>query len=555
MRFTRVVFIKRNSSRRGKKKYSSVLLVQGERVPVARGPGRPRSDEPRRTKVVHRTLANLSQLPSALVDLIERFCVAERKGEPLEVHAGSDPEIVVGPAYGPLAGLLALARELGLERALGTSRLGRLALFLVLARVLHRGSRLSATRWAGTQAVAATLGLRPFDEDDLYAALDWLEKRQADIERALAPSPSQGAVFLYDVTSSYFEGQKNELAAPGYNRDGKRYKKQLVAGLLTDAQGEPVSIQLYEGNTADPTTIPDPIRKLAEEFGSKEVVFVGDRGMLKTKGKALLSDQGFQYVTALTDPEIRRMLREGKLQLDLFSEEVCEVVVDDLRYILRRNPATTNRHRHRREDQLARVRAKVAKRDLYLASHPRADPAVSLRQAEHWLKVYKLNAFVAARLEGNTVQLEIDNAKRATVEQFDGCYVVVSNVPAAKASAQCLWDRYGYLQNVERDFRTLKTSLLELRPIFLRKAQRTRGHALVAMLALKLTRNLSNRVQPLDITVQDALDRLDGVRLVSLADPRLGLWRLPTRWDEPQAQILAVLPPLAAPMLSPRPSA
>ena len=546
------MFLKRNSSRRGKKQYSSVLLVQGERVPVARGPGRPKADEPRRTKVIHRTLANLSKLPPVLIELVERFCVAERNGEPLDGFLGGASEVVVGPAFGPLAAMLALAREVGLERALGTSRPGRLAMFLVLARVLHRGSRLSSTRWAGTQAVSATLGLGAFDEDDLYAALDWLAQRQTEIERALAPTATTGAVFLYDVTSSYFEGQKNELAAPGYNRDGKRYKKQLVAGLLTDEDGEPISIQLYEGNTADPTTVPDPIRKLAEEFGAKDVVVVGDRGMLKAKGKALLTERGFRYVTALTDPEIRRMLREGTLQMELFTEEICEVAADGLRYILRRNPATTDRHRGRREDQLARVQNKTAKRDLHLEKHPRADPAVSLRQAERWLKVYKLDAFVSARLEGRKVLLEIDAVKRAAVEKFDGCYVVVSNVPVGQASAQCLWDRYGYLQRVERDFRALKTSLLEVRPIFLRKAGRTRGHALVAMLALKLTRALERRVRPLDITLKDALERLDSVRLVSFADPKLGLWRLPTRFEPAAAELLPYLPPLAAPLLSQR---
>jgi hypothetical protein len=552
-----VVFIKRNSSRRGTKVYSSVLLVQGERVPVERGPGRPPKGEKRRTKVVHRTLANLSKLPPELIELIERFCVADRRGETLEFASiESPPDVVIGPAYGPLAGMMALARARGLERALGTTRLGRLALFLVLARVLHRGSRLSATRWADTQAVAAAMGLGRFDEDDLYAALDWIAEHQQEIERSLTPAPQKGTVFLYDVTSSYFEGQKNELAAPGYNRDGKRYKKQLVAGLLTDIKGEPVSIQVYEGNTADQTTVPDQVRKLGEELGAQEIVLVGDRGMLKTQGKELLTERGFRYVTALTNPEIRRMLRDGVFQLELFTEQVCEVVGEDgVRYILHRNPATTERHRTRRADQLARVREKVDARNAFLERRPRASSAASLRQAERWLRVYKLDAFVSARLEGHKVVLEVDDAKRAAVEQFDGCYVVVSDVPADQASAQTLWERYGYLQRVERDFRTLKTSLLEIRPIFLRKAQRTRGHAVVAMLALKLVRELERRVAPLGISVKEALVRLEGVRLVSLGNPELGLWRLPTRWDKPQADILAVLPPLATPMLSPRPAA
>ena len=208
------MFIKRNNSKRGGKTYSCVLLVKGERVEVPRAPGRPRKGDKRKTKVVHRTLANLSKLPPALIELVERYCEAERRGETLQV-TGEEAQPVVGRAYGPLAGLLALAREMGVERALGTSRQGKLALLLVLARVLHQGSRLSAVRWAQTQAVAETLGLGRFDEDDLYAALDWLAEEQPRIERTLAPGKCSGAVFLYDVTSSYLEGQKNELAAAG----------------------------------------------------------------------------------------------------------------------------------------------------------------------------------------------------------------------------------------------------------------------------------------------------------------------------------------------------
>jgi hypothetical protein len=195
-------------------------LVQGERVPVKRGPGRPRADEPRKTTVVHRTLANLSLLPAGLVSLIEKWIDSEREGEPLQV--GEAPEVIIGRAFGPLGAALALARELGIERVLGKSKLARLALFLVLARVLHRGSRLSAVRWADSQAVREALGLGKFDEDDLYAALDWLAQEQPRIEQELLQSRQRPTVYLYDVTSSYFEGQCNALAAPGYNRDGKR---------------------------------------------------------------------------------------------------------------------------------------------------------------------------------------------------------------------------------------------------------------------------------------------------------------------------------------------
>jgi hypothetical protein len=547
------MFIKRSKSKRGEKTYESVLLVQGERVPVPRGPGRPRKDEKRQTKVVHHTVANLSKMPEPLVAMIDRFCKAERAGEPLDGFVSQD-EPAIGPAYGPLAALLMLARELGIVGALGADRQATLALFLVLARVAHRGSRLSAVRWAETQAVREILGLDAFGEDDLYEALDWLAARQERIEETLAPRAQGGAVFLYDVTSSYLEGQHNELAAPGYNRDGKRFKKQIVAGLLTDVLGEPVAIQVYEGNTSDPDTFGDQVDKLAHRFGAKEVVLVGDRGMIKAKGRERLAEHGFRYVTSLTDPEIRKALASGVLQLGLFDEEVAEVVNEDRRYILRRNPAMTRRTQSRRADQLAKVQSKVADRNALVADSDRADPQVSLTAATKWLKTYKLQKYVRAELRDRMVHLVVDEDARAELESLDGCYVVVTDVPVANASAQTIWDRYGDLQRVERDFRTMKTTGLELRPIFLRKANRTRAHAFVTMLALKIIRALQQRVAPLGLTWEDALDRLQGVRLVTLADPALGLWRLPVRWAPEQRAILDVLPRLPTPRLSLRPA-
>lgn len=545
------MFIKRNRSVQNGKTYVSTLLVHGERVPVPRPPGRPHADEVRATKVVHRTLANLSKLPEPLIALVERYCKAERAGEPLDNLAG-DGEPTVGPCFGQMASCLAIARELGIERALGTERLPRLALFLVLARVIHRGSRRSAVRWAQEHALRSILDIGEFDEDDLYDALDWLHDNQDRIEDALAPRRTDGAVFLYDVTSSYFEGQKNELAAPGYNRDGKRYKKIVVAGLLTDHQGEPISVQLYPGNTADPATVEDQVGKLRARFGGAEAVFVGDRGMVKAYGKERLAENGFRYVTSLTKPEIRKLLRTGSLQLNLFDEEIVEVVgTQGERWILRLNPATRARCRSRRADQLARVQQRVSARNDKVTTSPRASADVSLREAATLLKTYGLDRFVAARLGDRTVTLEIDEARKAEVELLDGCYVVESDVPEAAATSQTLWDRYGDLQMVERDFRTLKTDFLELRPIFHRKATRTRGLAVVAMLALKIVREFRRRLAPLDLSVEEALHRLATVRLVTMAAPELNLWRLPKRWPAPVQELLDALPRLTPPLLSP----
>lgn len=515
-------------------------------MPVGTRPrGRPRRNAPPApTRVVHRVLANLSKLPPELVALIEDYCRGRIPSE-----EAADP--CVGPCYGVLAGLRAVAEELGLTRVLGEDRRGRLALFLVLARLAHRGSRLSAVRWAEDHAVSEALGLGRFDEDDLYETLDWLAAEQSRVELEMARARPVSALFLYDVTSSYLEGQKNELAAAGYNRDGKRFKKQVVVGLLTDAAGEPVAVRVYQGNTADPRTVADPVHLLARELGAKDVVFVGDRGMLKSAPRAEIAKAGFRFLTALTDAQVRSLLRRGEIQLGLFEENVAEVTTSDhRRLVLRMNPETRARDRQRRADQLERVRSKVAQRNTRVREHPRSDPAVSLRHAEELLRTYRLDRFCDARLRDREVEIVVDHARRDDVELLDGCYVLETDVPAERMDAGNVHARYMDLAKVERDFRTMKTGLLELRPIHLRKATRTRGHAFVTMIALRLARAIEARLRGTGLSVQDALDRLTGVRLVTVADPSLGLWRLPTRHAPAQREILDHLPPLPVPALS-----
>jgi transposase len=554
------VFIKRNHTVLGGKAYQSVLLVQGKRVPAKRPPGRPAAGAPApKSVVVHETLANLSKLPPDLLDLIERHCKGQppppESPSPLASGSGASADIHLGPCYGVLAALDGLAREIGLVQAVGEqNRLQRLALFLIYARLAHQGSRLSAARWSEDHAVKEILGLGSFDEDDLYAALEDLQSRQASIEAALAPkakaSPAR-AIYLYDVTSAYFEGFKNELADFGYNRDGKKGKKQLVAGLLTDGNGEPISIELYRGNTGDPPTFLDAVQKLKVRFGAEEVALVGDRGMIKRLGKAALGEAKFCYVTALTDPQIRALLAKKHLQLELFEEKPAEVELNGKRYVLRCNPQTQARERARRADQWARVQAKITARNLKVEQKPRTDPNSSLKQARALLTKYRLGGWVKVELAGRKVVWTEDNAARQKQAELDGCYVIESDLPKAVASTQQVHDRYLDLTQVERDFRTLKTGLLELRPIFLRKEGRTRGHALVCLLALKLARELDRRLAPLGLTVEDGLDRLKAVRLVRLGNhSEVELWRLPSSYPRAQSEILEALPKLKPPMLS-----
>ena len=550
------MFIKRNHTVLAGKDYQSILLVQGKRVPAKRPPGRPAAGAPApKSVVVHETLANLSKLPPDLLELIERHCQhppPPAGAGPSASGADGADAIHLGPCYGVLAALDGLARELGLVKAVGEqSRAQRLALFLIYARLAHQGSRLSAARWSEDHAVKEILQVGGFDEDDLYAALEDLEARQAGIEAALAPKPSQArAIYLYDVTSVYFEGQKNELADFGYPHGGKPGKKQLVAGLLADGQGEPLAIQLYRGNTSDPPTFLDAVQKLKVRFGAEEVALVGDRGMIKRLGKAALGEARFRYVTALTDPQIRALLAKNRLQLELFEEKPAEVEVDGKRYVLRCHPQTQARERARRADQWARVQAKLTARNQQVEQKPRSDPQSSLKQAQALLAKYRLQAWVKVALAGRQVVWTEDAAARQTQAELDGCYVIESDLPKAAADTQQVHDRYLDLTQVERDFRTLKTGLLELRPIFLRKEGRTRGHALVCLLALKLARELDRRLAPLGLTVEDGLERLKAVRLVRLGDSEMELWRLPTSYPAAQTEVLAALPKLKPPLLS-----
>jgi transposase len=409
---------------------------------------------------------------------------------------------------------------------------------------------LGALRWAEDHAVAEVIGVDTFDEDDLYAALDWLQGNQERIEKVLAPKPRDGAFFLYDVTSSYFEGQYNELAAHGYNRDGKKYKKQLVAGLLTDEEGEPVSISVHKGNTSDPVTFGPMVERVKERFGAGEVVMVGDRGMIKSKGIEQLGASGMRYVTALTNPQTRKLITEKVIDPELFDEEPAEIEHEGRRLILRLNPAVRQREQERRKDQLARLARRLEEGNAKLAVSARSKMETLQKKAQTWVNHYHFGKWLTIKAEGRMVSLCENTQEREQAELLDGCYVIVTDLPAKDCATTNLCERYMSLQKVERDFRSMKTAQLEMRPIYLRKAERTEGHAFVTMLALKLTRRLDALAAPLGLTVDDLVERLAGVRLVSLGPVPLGFWRLPDSFLHAQQQILDLLPPLPSPSLS-----
>src|SRR5919109_445900 len=334
-------------------------------------------------KVLHRTIANLSQCSAAEIEALR--LALRHKGE-LE-HLGTLQDAITlkqGLSFGAVWTVYQVARRLGIEQALGTTRDGKLALWQVIARVIDQGSRLSAVRLAMAHAACDVLGLGPFDEDALYENLDWLAEVQASIEdrlfaQRLKIKPVN--LFLYDVTSSYLEGTHNELAAFGYNRDGKKGKRQIVIGLLCDEDGQPVSIEVFPGNTQDPRTFAAQLAKVKSRFGATAITFVGDRGMIKGQQIEDLGQHGFHYITAITKPQIEKLLRTGTLQMDLFDQELAEVLAEEgIRYVLRRNPVRTQEVRDTRHAKLATLQALVAKHNQYLTDHPRANAQGALQK-------------------------------------------------------------------------------------------------------------------------------------------------------------------------------
>src|SRR2546428_5529763 len=418
-------------------------------------------------KVLHRTIANVSHCSAAE---IEAMRLALRHKENLE-HLGTIQDAITlkqGVSFGAVWTVYHVARRVGIEQALGTTRAGKLALWQVMARVIDQGSRLSAVRLAMSHAACDVLGLGTFDEDALYENLDWLAGVQASVEDRLFAQRTQTkpvSLFLYDVTSSYLEGTHNALAAFGYNRDGKKGKPQIVIGLLCDEDGHPVSIEVFPGNTQDPRTVASQIDKLKGRFGVTAITFVGDRGMIKGQQVEDLAQHGFHDITAITKPQIEKLLRTGTLQMELFDQELAEVLTDEgLRYVLRRNPVRAQEVRATRHAKLATLQAQVAKANQYLTDHPRAKAPGAVQKLVARAQKLRIADWVELTVEERSITLTVNTGVQQEEAKLDGCYVLKTDLMPQQAKKELVHDRYKDLASVAHAFRPCKTPHLEVRP-------------------------------------------------------------------------------------------
>jgi len=479
-------------------------------------------------KVYHDTIANLSKCNPDEIEVL-KFALKNKKtlkelnipGQKVETHQGR----IVGSVWP----LYQLSKRLGIEKALGRCREAKLSLWMIISAVIGSVSRLSATRLAQSHAACDILRLDGFCEDDLYCALDWLCINQQKIEDRLFKNRYKSKMpnlFLYDVTSSYFEGDKNELAEYGYNRDRKKGKKQIVIGLLTDDEGYPVSCEVFQGNTKDNETFKNQVDKIAKRFGIKKVTFVGDRGMIKSAQISDLSADDY-YITALTKPQIEKLLKEDVFQMELFDKTICEVIDKKIRYVLRRNPIRVKEIRENRKSKLEVVKKLCVKKTRYLAEHPRAMVTVAKREIKELVDKVKIDKWTRILSKGRIFSVEINDIELSEIEKLDGCYTIKTNLSETDASKVTIHDRYKGLAEVEWAFRTMKTTLLHIRGIYVRKANRTRAHVFAIMLAYMIAYELRRLWRDIDVTIEEGIAELSSLCTTKVVIGNLSLQTVP----------------------------
>ena len=450
--------------------------------------------------VKKRTLANLSALPAEQIELIRQVLRGEKLVAPASLF-----EIDASRHHGHVQAVWLAMQRLGLAQLLSTRPCAerQRVLAMIAARILRPNSKLATTRWWDTTTLPELFELDACDEQALYAAMDWLRERQDAIQGKLAQRHLQpGGLVLYDLSSSYFEGSTCELAALGYNRDGKRGKLQVNYGLLTDARGVPVAISVFEGNTADADTFMPQVRQLRERFGIDEMVLVGDRGMIaQTHIDALRAETGLQWITALKSGSLRVLASEGALQLGLFDErnlfEFTHADYPGERLVACRNPELAKRRAHKRQALLeATVALLEPIRQRVAAGRLKGQDRIGLCVGKV-LNRYKVGKHLDLVIGDASFEYTINEARVAQEATLDGIYVIRTAVPQERMGSDDVVRNYKSLSQVEQAFRSMKTVDLEVRPIYHRLADRVRAHLLLCMLAYYVKWHMMQAWRPL----------------------------------------------------------
>jgi hypothetical protein len=454
-------------------------------------------------KVGKETLANLSALPDAAVDAVE----AVLKGATL-IEAGAAVSVGRSRGHGHVALVHAAARQLGLPALLGPAGPQRdLAYALVVSRVVAPAPKLATLAWWDDVTLGPDLGITDVPRDRVYEAMDWLLERQDDIEAGLARRHLRaGGIAMFDLSSSWVEGTRCELAARGYSRDGKKGREQIEYGLLTDPEGRPVAIRVFAGNTADPTAFTEAVQTVRGKFGLDDLVMAGDRGMITAaRVRALQEAGGLSWITCLRAPAIRKLAADdGPLQLSLFDQQdLAEITSPDYpgeRLIACRNPLLAAERARKREDLLTATETELAKIAARAAAgRIKGKDTIGVR-AGRVINKYKVAKHFTLDISDGRLDWCRDQAAIDAEAALDGIYVIRTPLPADRLDAPGAVTAYKNLSRVEREFRSIKADDLDLRPIHHWLEDRVRAHVLICMLAAYLTWHLRKALAPLTYT-------------------------------------------------------
>jgi len=464
-------------------------------------------------KIIKRTLANLSEWPAPQVDLLRRVL----KGEAL-LSPSQALHIERSLPHGHVAAALGTLRRIGLESDLSRSACPErdLVCAMIVARILCPASKLATARGLHQQtassSLGALLGLELVDEDYLYAAMDWLLPRQARLEDKLAARHLQPAtVVLYDVTSTYFEGRRCPLAQYGHSRDERPGNLQIVFGLLTNPEGCPVAVEVFEGNTADPKTVAGQIRKLRQRFELQQLVIVGDRGMLTSARirEDLQSEEGVRWITALRAPQIQQLAADGNLQLSLFDQqdlaEIQHPAYPGERLIACRNPLLAEERKRKREELLTATEKQLEK--IRVATQRKRRPLRGKKEiglaVGKVLGRYKMGKHLQLTIEEDRFDWQRKPASIEREAALDGIYVIRTSVPASNLTGQQVVATYKSLSTVERAFRSMKSVDLKVRPIHHHDPDRVKAHVFLCMLAYYVEWHMRRALAPLLFDEED----------------------------------------------------
>ncbi|MGO8768157.1 IS1634 family transposase [Mycobacterium sp.] len=462
-------------------------------------------------KVRHETLANLSKLPDDVIAAIE----ATLKGQTL-VAAGSEFTITRSLPHGDVAAVAAMARQLGLPALLGPPCRSRDLVFaLIISRVIKPASKLSTLSQWSDSTLGVDLDVTGASTDEIYAAMDWLAGRQDAIETRLAakhlgPEVNPSRMALFDLTSAWMTGRCCELAACGYSRDGKKGLPQIEYGILTDPAGRPVAVRVFTGNTADPDAFTDIVEVVRTRFGLTRLVLVGDRGMItsaRIDAIRELNDAGtdFGWITALRAPQIAKLAADdGPLQMSLFdTQDLAEIAHPDYpgeRLIACRNPALAAERARKRAALLAATDTALAAIAERVAAGRLTGAGAIGEAVGKIIDKYKMGKHFARTITDTSLTYRRDQAGIDAQAALDGIYVLRTSAAAADLDAAGVVIGYKNLAHVERDFRSIKTDDLDLRPIHHRLTERVKAHVLICLLACYLTWHLRKAWAPLTYT-------------------------------------------------------